>query len=173
MFAKLLLAPLTIMVLGGEPTNNFQECVAVGRSRDWIASGVLIGPNVVLTAASVCEEDKSGGVTRVCVGKDVHPKNAEGWVFKVKQVFRYTDFKREGLQNDLALLILEDNVEGRLATPAPRATKEQIEAAKEVVVVGFGVNDEAGVRGFGVRRQATIPIVSWACGKEEEQKFYG
>ena len=59
------------------------------------------------------------------------------------------------------MLILEKPVAG--VKPRPLATKKVIDAATDGRVVGFGTTDLAGSKGYGVKQQADVPIVSAAC----------
>src|SRR4029450_12933773 len=60
-------------IVGGRPTAEFPDCVAVGSERQWCCSGTLVGSNVVVTAAH-CPVD-GGCSERVLVGTDTSTEN--------------------------------------------------------------------------------------------------
>src|SRR5262249_35686975 len=73
------------------------------------------------------------------------------------------DFEKTTLKHDLTVLILEQCVPAATALPRPLATPGMVAAAKDVVVVGFGAEDEDSTRGFGLKRQAESAIASLGC----------
>ena len=141
-------------IIGGSAVvgTAFDDCVAVGDDADWGCTGTLIAPDVVLTAGH-CEVLH----TRVFVGNNVDKK---GRVVRVVRHVRHPRWS-EDLRNDLMLLILEKAVPG--VKPRPMATAKAIDAAPDGRVVGFGTTDLPGTKGYGVKRQTDVPIVSSAC----------
>src|SRR5436309_1381810 len=86
-------------VLRGKPADGeFPNCVALGDRDSWCSSGVLVAPNVVLTAGYCAE----ACAHRVAVGDRVTGK-VEG--FRVRRVVVHPGRDPVTMKNDLALLI--------------------------------------------------------------------
>lgn len=141
-------------ILGGTTVKagDFPDCVAVGNAREWGCTGTLISPRAVLTAGHC-----SSCATRVFFGNDV---TKTGRVVAVARRFRHPDY--DGSRpNDLLVLVLTQAVEG--VAPRPLASAAPIDRARDGRVVGFGCTDADGVRGYGRKRQADVPIASASC----------
>lgn len=139
-------------VVGGAPTSDFPDCVAVGSAERWCCSGTLIAPDVVLTAAHcIVPENRRW---RVFIGEDVRYPDA-GTVIEVRKAVVHPDYRGEGLPNDLAVLLLSSP-----ATVAPRAFApgEEVDRQTFVRVVGFGRTNPAATTGYGRRRQVDVPL---------------
>ena len=144
-----------VRVIGGVPVpqKEFLDCVAVGGDTQWGCTGTLIGPNVVLTAGHC-----SSVATRVFFGHDV---SKPGKVVAVKTRHRHPDYRKNGKQNDLMVLLLDQPVTNIPVRPI--ADKAVIDAATDGRVVGFGNTDPLGSTGYGVKRMVDVPIASPAC----------
>ena len=144
-----------VRVIGGVPVpqRQFLDCVAVGGDTQWGCTGTLIAPNVVLTAGHCARV-----ATRVFFGHDV---TKPGIVVQVKSQHRHPDYRRNGKQNDLMVLILNQPVTN--IAPRPLAEKSMIDEATDGRVVGFGNTDPLGSRGYGIKRMVDVPIASPAC----------
>ncbi|RBP46535.1 trypsin [Roseimicrobium gellanilyticum] len=158
-----------------------QECVAVGfAATDFIGSGVLIMPNVVLTAAHVVV-DSQGRVRKnamIWVGTQTPQQGAEGdrYLCTRYDAVRHENYAwekgspadREPRKNDVALVFLDNPVSK--APPARLATTAEFDANRGyVILTGFGYNkhsmDEGGA-GYGTKRVADKPPVP--MGKDLE-----
>jgi secreted trypsin-like serine protease len=141
-------------ILGGSAVrgSEFDDCVAVGDDETWGCTGTLIAPDVVLTAGH-CEALH----TRVFVGNDVRKR---GRIFRIRRHIRHPRFT-ERYRNDVMLLILDNKIPG--VKPRPIAAAALIDAATDGRVVGFGTTDVEGTRGYGIKRQTDVPVVSHAC----------
>ena len=160
-------------VLGGRPVpvGELPDCVAIGCSTEWLCTGTLIAPNVVLTAGHC-----AGCSDFVFFGNDtrgVRPgKKGAGSIVKVSD--REVPPKFDGVRDDLMLLILDTRVK---IPPRTLATTAQIDGARDGRVAGFGWVDPVGKRKHGDKRFADIPIVSHDCkgrvGKATDAARYG
>jgi secreted trypsin-like serine protease len=166
MQSLVLVVLATVGGLGAKPDDRSRDCVAVGRSEDdWTSSGVLVGPNVVVTAGhAYVDGEENGAITRVFVGDNVR-QAARGTTIKVRKAIRHPDFNRIDIKNDLMVLILAADV--RNVRPHPIATNVMIESAKTVRVVGYGATVREGPEGFGYRRSFEVPIVSFGANARQ------
>jgi secreted trypsin-like serine protease len=138
-------------IVGGIPTSDFPECVAVGSDSAWCCSGTLVAPNIVVTAAHCV---KGGCAARVFIGEDVAFPN-DGDVIKVHTQVMHPSYQPPESAGDIAVLIL-----GSDANVQPRqiATADQLGAATFVRLAGYGNTDPFGSRGYGRRRMVDVPI---------------
>jgi hypothetical protein len=148
----------TQRIIGGVVTGSeeFADCVAVGNESEWCCSGTLVAPNVVVTAghcAARCAR-------RVFVGADVEQ---EGEIIPVKEIVRHDGYAKGGLHNDLAVLVLERDVDSERATPRAIAPGPAIDSAFYVRLVGYGTNDAMGSKGYGIRRKADVALATADC----------
>jgi len=141
-------------IIGGTHVvgKEFDDCVAVGNDSDFGCTGTLIAPNAVLTAGH-CEVLH----TRIFVGNDTSKR---GSIYRVARHIRHPRWDDE-YNNDLMLLVLEKRVTG--VAPRALASSALIDAASDARVVGYGTTDLAGTKGYGVKQQTDVPIVSPAC----------
>ncbi|MGE3314041.1 MAG: trypsin-like serine protease [Planctomycetaceae bacterium] len=162
--SKKYLESLPARVVGGVPTSEYADCVAVGTSAGWCCTGTLVAPNVVISAGHCY----GGCASRVFVGSDV---TLSGSVFKVKSAVRHPDYGKAGLHNDLMVLILEQDVPG--VKPRPFAPSSAIDAGFFVRAVGFGNTDVHSSIGFGIKRVVDIPMATPNCETSAAQSRYG
>lgn len=137
-------------IVGGIPTSEYRDCVAIGSPDQWCCTGTLVAPNVVVTAGH-CH----GGCShRVFVGDDVTKAGQE---IEVKDAVRHPGYSDDPFANDIAVLILAEdaNVE-----PRPLAEDGMIEAAGTVRLAGYGNTDVNSTGGYGLRRMVDVPLAS-------------
>ncbi len=142
-------------VIGGTPVpkKEFLDCVAVGNDNQFGCTGTLVAPDVVVTAGHC-----TSFATRVFFGSDV---TKQGRTVSVKARHRHPDYRKDGKQNDLMVLVLEEritNIASRAIAP-----KAAVDKARDGRVVGFGSTDPLGSVGYGIKRQVDVPIASPAC----------
>jgi hypothetical protein len=143
-------------IVGGVETTEYPDCVAVGDAFRFDCTGTLIAPDVVVTAGH-CYVD---GAMRVAIGVDVTRPDK---IVPVRKTVRHPDYGGPAgrYRNDLTLLFLAEPVTG--VPPRVIATTAQADAARDVLVVGYGTTDADGRFGFGRRRLAVLPVACAGC----------
>jgi len=157
-------------IVGGTPTVDYPDCVAVGkqvRDRvDWGCSGVLVASNVVVTAGH-CFDD--GYKDLIYIGSNVAQP---GKTVRVKQREQPDGYQgRDEYFNDLTVLILEEDVKD--VAPRAFANNEDICAASYVRVVGFGFSDPSQTGPKGQKQRVDVVKVSDSCDRPEDPEQYG
>ncbi len=149
-------------IVGGVPTKDFPDCVAVGAVSQWCCTGTLIAKNVVLTAGH-CQ---GGCSSRIFIGTNV---NAGGEIVDVLNAVRHPDYNKSGLHNDITVLILKRDV----VTIKPRkfATAAIIDKAASVRAVGFGNTDPHSTTGYGIKRMVDVPVASASCSADAPTRY--
>lgn len=140
------------------PQGELIDCVAVGCDRGWKCTGVLVAPNVVLTAAhcSSCAQFVffGGDVRPVRPADTSHPS-----VVAVQSATPHAAATPGG-PNDIMLLVLAKSVN---VAPRRVASSAVIDAATDARVAGFGWVDPRGRQQHGEKRMVDVPIASNAC----------
>jgi V8-like Glu-specific endopeptidase len=169
MVSALLIASLSVGILGGKIDKDHPDCVAVNLEGSWVSSGTLISPDVVVTAGYVfIEGEENGGIREVFLGPSV---SGPGTKIRVKQAIRHPEYDPRTLANSLTVLILDQKVPEHVARPRPIAPRETIDKAPFVRVVGFGVAPPEPFEGFGVRRMVDLKIASFGKTPEERDRL--
>lgn len=151
-------------VVGGIPTRDYPDCVAVGGPTRWCCSGTLVAPNVVVTAAH-CSD--SGCRARVLLGDDVDDPSAR--VVEVRDARSHPDYTPKPT-HDICVLILDEDVDVR---PRAIADESMFRHAISVRLAGYGRTDMHGTTGYGRRRVVDVPLASSAprFGADPESEF--
>ena len=146
-------ARVNLRVIGGDRVlpGEFPSCVCVGIP-SWGCTGVVVAPQIVLTAAHC-----GARIDRVMVGgESVVPLGTTARVVAVRRAAIHPGYRQGPRhENDLAVLILDAPAR---VIPMPLATTEQIAMAQAFDVVGFGYEDANATVGFGVKRHARIDL---------------
>jgi secreted trypsin-like serine protease len=141
------MAPDGERIIGGVPTSDFPDCVAVGSNTGWCCSGTLVAPNVVVTAGHCHAECAS----RVLIGDDVAGE-AEAQVIAVAHAELHPNYSRG--KHDLCTLILAKDAEG--VHPRGIAKPDALDGATSVRIAGFGNTSVYG--GYGRRMMVDVPL---------------
>ncbi len=140
-------------IVGGIPTADYPDCVAVGSDSDWCCTGTLVAPNVVVTAGHCV---KGECASRVFIGEDVEAQQA-GTVISVKQAVSHPDYLPPNPTHDIAILILSKDAGGE---PRAIASSKALKAATSVRLAGYGNTDVHSSGGYGRRRMVDVPLAS-------------
>lgn len=140
-------------IVGGVPTPDFPDCVAIGTGTGWCCSGTLVAPNVVVTAAHCVAGDCS---ERIFVGEDV-AFPGDGQVIRVLDAVAHPGYQPASPVNDLAVLVLAEEAD---VPPRAIADAQTLRAAATVRLAGYGNTDVASSGGYGRRRMVDVPIAS-------------
>ena len=149
-------------IVGGVPTKDFPDCVAVGSGFQWCCTGTLVARNVVLTAGH-CQ---GGCSSRVFIGTNV---NAGGEIVNIDAAVRHPQYNKGGKHNDLTVLILERDVTS--VKPRKFATAAMIDKAAAVRAVGFGNTDPQSTTGYGIKRMVDVPVASASCSADAPTRY--
>jgi secreted trypsin-like serine protease len=140
-------------IVGGIPTSDYPDCVAVGTDTGWCCTGTLVSPNVVVTAGHCV---KGGCASRVFLGEDVEAQQA-GTVISVRQAVSHPGYNPQSETNDIAVLILSNDADSE---PRAIASGEALNAATSVRLAGYGNTDVYSSGGYGKRRMVDVPLAS-------------
>jgi hypothetical protein len=140
-------------IVGGIPTRDYPDCVAVGGVSGWCCSGTLVASNVVVTAGHCVQ---GGCCSRVLVGEDVDDTSTAR-VIRVRQAISHPDYRAPSPTPDLAVLILDEDAG---AAPRELAHEAMLASATSVRLAGYGTTDLEGTTGYGRRRVVDVPLAS-------------
>ncbi|MET0133689.1 MAG: serine protease [Kibdelosporangium sp.] len=140
-------------IIGGVPTSDFPECVAVGSPDQWCCSGTLVAPNVVVTAAHCV---KGGCCARVFLGEDVAFEQ-DGTVVEVTKAVSHPSYGQTEANGDIAVLILASPAD---VEPRAIASAADVTSATFARLAGYGNTDVFSRGGYGRRRLVDAPMAS-------------
>lgn len=145
--------PGKLRIVGGVPTTDFPDCVAVGSEFRFCCTGTLVASNVVVTAGH-CHEGNCR--SRIFIGPDI-TRPTEGRTVNVATAVIHPQYG-QGAHNDLAVLILAEDVTN--TPPREIASTPVVDTARSFRLVGYGNTDVNSTGGFGLRRMVDVPRAS-------------
>jgi len=147
-------------IVGGVPVSpgDYPECVVVGRRRangtfNWFCSGVLVHPRIVITAGHCFEAAHPANVVALAAENVDDMQSAE--IRTVRKMVKHPLYPSSGA-HDISVMILRRRAK---VSPVRLATAEELAQATETTLVGFGNDDVLSTRGFGIKREVTVPIL--------------
>ena len=159
-----------IRIIGGKETKRFPQTCLVGILQQngsfpvhkWFCSGILVHERLVLTAAHCYRPDYQYIVALNTSSQNDLSSPAE--VHLVNKAIVRPDYFPHQTYHDITALLLKNPSQLR---PIPLASQEEINQAEEVTLVGFGNSDRHSTRGFGIKREVEVPIISIQRSKED------
>ncbi|MCI4674167.1 S1 family peptidase [Candidatus Mycolicibacterium alkanivorans] len=151
--------PTDTRIIGGVPTTEFPECVAVGGLDRYCCTGTLIAQQAVLTAGHCAAH---GCRERIFIGNNVEQQGTE---IRVQDAIMQPDYvpnSRVQPFDDIAVLILVEPVQ--TVEPVQICSLDAIAAARSVRLVGFGNTDPGSTTGYGIKRMVDVGVASENAG---------
>ncbi len=154
-------------IVGGQPTTSYPECCLVGRrypngTISWFCTGVLIHPQIVLTAGHCLVPDRKVNVVALGASDQNDLRQAE--LVNVRRLHVHPRYQETHQLSDMTVLILRTPAATPHVEIAPAA---RLNAAQHVTLVGFGNEDVNSTKGFGVKREVSVDIVSLRRGPDD------
>ena len=158
MAASTSMADDLVRIVGGAPipAGTHPDCCVIGRRAAngtvrWFCTGVLVHSRIVLTAAHCF--DPAAPPNMVAMQAATIQNLTTANVVRARRMVVHPGY--DGRDNDIAVIVLRT---GSTVTPSPIASRAEISAALDTTLAGFGNSDIHSTRGFGVKREVTVPI---------------
>jgi hypothetical protein len=148
-------------IIGGKNEIGFKAVVLSLSANQELCTGSLIAPNLVLTAAH-CIFDRSTMQDNFAQSVSIGSRLGGGMQIEVAKSIAHPEYKKPkgeaDYENyDIALLVLRNPVIG--IDPLPiSALRAQAFIGKELLAVGFGLNNEARQSGAGIKRSVSLTV---------------
>jgi secreted trypsin-like serine protease len=154
------LSRVTARIVGGHPTTGFPNCCLIGRRNpngaiDWFCTGVLIHPSIVLTAGHCFIQTRQANVVALNASDQNQLQNAE--LINIRRMAVHPRYQQTHKLSDMSVAILR---KAATTAPVPVASTAELNGATRVTLVGFGNDDIHSTRGFGVKREVEVDMVS-------------
>lgn len=148
-------------IVGGFPVavGEFPECALIGRRNQngtfrFFCTGVLVHPRIVLTAGHCFDPAAPANVVALKAEDQTRLDNAE--IVSVQRMIQHPEYPTTRL-HDISVIVLRA---ASTAAPVRLATEQELGQAINTRLVGFGNDDVLSTRGFGVKREVTVPITA-------------
>ena len=148
-------------IVGGFPVavGDFPECCLIGRRNAngtfrWFCTGVLVHPRIVLTAGHCFEPGRPANAVALKAEDQTRLDDAE--IISVRRMTQHPQYPSTG-RHDISVIVLRT---ASRVTPVRLATAQEIRQARNTKLVGFGNDDVLSTRGFGTKREVTVPITA-------------
>jgi M6 family metalloprotease-like protein len=139
------------------------DCVAVGNGTSFLGTGVLLAPNLILTAAHCVTAELD---ERVYIGQRFDDPGS-GRIYRVRHSIVHDQHNRLDLKHDIALLVLDEPVQGVKCCPI--ASDALLRESPQLEIVGFGRTER---NWFGIKMRAQVAIASYDA-TDPESAIYG
>lgn len=140
-------------IIGGVPTEDFPDCVAVGAEGSWCCTGTIIAPSVVVTAAHCITGDCRP--LAIFIGSDLRNPQS-GRIIRVTEAKAHHAYVDDG-PNDIGVLLLEEDVS---VPPRVVGASSIVDVVPSVRLAGYGYVDVYASVQSGERRMVDVPLAS-------------
>lgn len=147
-----------VRIVGGVRTSGFPDCSLIGRRNtngtlSWFCTGVLVHPRIVLTAGHCFIPDRRANI--VALGATDEDQLQQAELISIRRMVQHPRYRQTHQLSDMSVIILR---KASAVAPTPIATTAEAGAATETTLVGFGNDDVNSTRGFGIKREVTVPV---------------
>jgi secreted trypsin-like serine protease len=135
-------------------TAGFDDCAAIGRldAAGWYASGVLVHPRLVLTTAHSGPPGHSPIPRAVILGAGDLSDSSSAEIIEAEFV-AHEDYLGKGACDLAAMLLARESA----IPPVALASSNEIAGAGQVILAGFGSDQEARLA-LTIRRAVSVPL---------------